>query len=86
MKVVFHTNVDQYKGAFPDNMQVVPRIGECVEVKNVVIGKYRDERLPTRMVVKDVTYTESYVAVELWYRKIDIDLHTLNNTYDKLFQ
>lgn len=70
--IVFRTNVDRYKGAntFPKLMDVIPRIGETVEV--TYKPEFINRGLPTRMQVVDVTYTEFEVVVELWFKAIDI--------------
>ncbi len=47
-------------------------------------GKYySDKKLPTRLEVVDVTWTDKGVVCELWYKKIDVDKANLNGT--KLF-
>jgi hypothetical protein len=33
MKVVFITNIDKYKGKFPNDFKVIPRVGEFVETE-----------------------------------------------------
>jgi len=61
MKVVFCTNIDIYKGKFPKNYPVIPRIGEFV--------KTTDKTLPfDKLQVVNVTYDELGESVE-------VDLH-----------
>jgi hypothetical protein len=75
MKIVFSTNLDAYKVSwFPDDLPFVPRIGEKVAVIESVLYHLKSQKLPTRLEVVDVTYTEQFVAVELWYNKTDKEL------------
>lgn len=41
--------------------------------------KFLDKRLPIKLEVVDVTYTDDTVDVELWYRKTDVEMAKLNN-------
>ena len=34
MKIVFQTAIDKFKGKFPEDFTVIPRIGEFVKVVN----------------------------------------------------
>ena len=72
MRIIFKTNLDNYQtNCFPDNLPFVPRIGEKVSVTNVFIQYFRDKKLPTRLEVVDVTYTDQFVTCELWYNDTD---------------
>ena len=72
MKVFFKTNIDAYKSNwFPENLQLVPHIGEFVRVKNCYINHLQSQKLPTRLEVKNVEYTEDYVICDLWYNSTD---------------
>jgi hypothetical protein len=72
MKVIFTTNLDKYKnGYFPKNLSVVPRKGEMVSVNQEHIFFFKDNMLPTRLEVVQVTYFENQVVCELWYNQTD---------------
>lgn len=73
MKVVFKTNLDNYKtNCFPQNLTFPPRKGDKVLV-NEAFGKYyADKKLPLRLEVVDVIWTEAGVICELWYTEIDV--------------
>lgn len=60
MKIVFQTEIDKFKGKFPDDFAVIPRIGEFVKVVNAY-------QLPfDKLQVVDVTYYHhNLVVVEL---------------------
>jgi hypothetical protein len=74
MKVVFRTNVDHYKtNCWPENLTIPPRIGEHVLVTEVFEQYYIGKRLPTKMKVHDVLWTNKGVICELVYRDIDIE-------------
>ena len=84
MKVVFRTNVDHYqKPCFPINLDAVPRKGDDVAVTGAYKSYYESQKLPTVMEVVNVTWGESGVICELWYKKIDIEYAKLSNI--KLF-
>ena len=73
MKVTFFTNIDHYKtNCFPENITIPPRIGETVLVKVVFAMYYSQIKLPTRLEIIDVIWTDQGVICELWYKKIDI--------------
>lgn len=75
MKVIFKTNIDAYKSSwFPENLQFVPRIGEFVKVKNSYVNHLQSQKLPSRLEVKNVEYTEDYVVCDLWYNSTDKQL------------
>lgn len=73
MLVIFKTNIDHYKtNCFPKNLVIPPRIGETVSVTDTFESHFRDKRLPTRLEVVDVIWTEDGVVCELWYKEIDV--------------
>lgn len=80
IRVLFHTNVDAYKkDCWPKYLQVVPRVGEFINVRHNFKSYFRDQTLPTRMEVVSVTYDESddktqTAFVELWYNSTDKQL------------
>jgi hypothetical protein len=79
MKVVFITNIDYYKtNCFPENIQIPPRIGETVLVTEVFADYYANKKLPIRLEVVDVNWTDKGVVCELWYRKIDVEAAKLS--------
>ena len=79
MKVVFKTNIDHYQtNCFPMNLEIPPRIGETVLVTEVFVDYYAKQKLPIRMEVVDVTWTEKGVVCELWYKKIDVEASKLS--------
>jgi len=58
MKVVFRTNIDNYRcGCFPEEITTPPRIGEKVQVKDAMLSHFQMKSLPTVLEVVDVTYT-----------------------------
>jgi len=62
MKIVFKTNIDKYKGKFPSDFTIIPRVGEFVGVDK----PYHNHTLPfDSLEVKRVTYRSDYVEVEL---------------------
>ena len=73
MRIIFRTNVDKYQmNIWPTNLIMVPRIGEMVMVNKVYRDQYQRLRLPTRMVVSNVIWSEDEVVCELWYHENDI--------------
>jgi len=79
MKVIFQTNIDHYQtNCFPSNIDTPPRIGETVLVTEVFRTYYAEKRLPTRLEVVDVTWTDKGVLCELWYKKIDVEASKLS--------
>lgn len=71
---MFRTNIDLYKtNCWPTNLEIPPRIGETVLVVESFGKYYAQQKLPTRMEVVDVTWTERGVVCELWYKKIDTE-------------
>ena len=75
MKVLFRTNIDNYQtNCFPENLPFVPRIGEKVMVTNVFAQYFRDNKLPIRLEVVEVTYTDQGVICELWYNEQDMKI------------
>lgn len=74
MKVVFKTNIDHYKtNCFPENINIPPRIGETVLVTEVFMDYFSKQKLPVRLEVVDVIWTEKGVLCELFYKNIDIE-------------
>lgn len=79
MKVILKTNVDAYKrNCFPTNLEMPPRIGESVMVVEGFVNHFYNQKLPTRMEVVDVTWTESGVICDLWYKKVDVEAAKLS--------
>lgn len=80
MSIKFHTNLDKYKtNCWPENLTFVPHKGEFVNVVRVFEQYYRDKKLPTRLEVVSVTYTELGVVCELWYNKQDVEIAKSQN-------
>lgn len=74
MKVIFKTNVDHYKtNCFPTNLEIPPRIGETILVSEVFFDYYQKQKLPVKMEVVDVIWSDKGVVCELWYKKIDVE-------------
>lgn len=75
MKIVFTTNIDAYneKNCFPHDfpLTMIPRNGDMVEVKGDLHSYYRGLKLPIRLEVTRVTWTETMVICELWYNEAD---------------
>lgn len=86
VKIVFHTNVDDYGiVCWPKYTNIIPRIGETVYVDDQMKDYYRNKKLPIRMEVVDISYSEkkdslytgytneyyTLVEVELWYKDVD---------------
>jgi hypothetical protein len=87
MKVIFTTNLDKYKGAFLNriDLPVIPRIGECVLIKDSLQSHFRQIKLPIKLKVTNVTYNvhtetelDQHVIVELWYDQTDLELMKLS--------
>ncbi len=79
MKVIFKTNVDHYRtNCFPTNIEIPPRIGETVLVTEVFSDYYGKQKLPLRMEVVDVIWTDKGVICELWYKKNDVEAAKLS--------
>jgi hypothetical protein len=88
MKLLFKTNLDKYQNAFFNRLDsaIIPRIGEYVEIITSLKSTFRDEKLPTRLKVVNVTYTlhtsltnDQYVTIELWYDETDLKAMKLSN-------
>ena len=75
MKVVFKTNIDAYseKSCFPTNftLEMIPRKGDMVEIITSFVSYYRERKLPLRLEVTRVTWSETMVVCELWYNDTD---------------
>lgn len=74
MRIIFSTALDKYPtNRFPTYLAIPPRIGESVEVLDLFKPIYIKDKLPTRLVVVDVTWTSDYnVVCELWYKETDV--------------
>lgn len=80
MKIKFSTNIDSYKtNCFPENLTFVPRIGESVYVIKAFSAYFSNRKLPLRLKVIDVIYTELGVICELHYHETDIKIAKINN-------
>jgi len=79
MKVKLHTNVDRYNEyqCWPE-LSFPPRIGEIVEVRNTFVSHFRNQKLPTRMEVIQVTHSEFGILCDLWFTEIDIKIMKQN--------
>ena len=74
MKVIFKTNIDHYQtNCFPTNLVIPPRIGETVLVTEGFANYYAKQKLPIRMEIVDVIWTDKGVICELWYKNIDVE-------------
>ena len=75
MKVIFTTNIDAYneKRCFPDDFtpEMIPRKGDMVQVRAGFASYYQDKKLPVRLEVTRVTWSETTVVCELWYNETD---------------
>ena len=79
MKVVFKTNLDNYKtNCFPENLTQSPQKGDKVLVNEVFVKYFADKKLPLSLEVVDVIWTEVGVVCELWYSANDITSAKLN--------
>lgn len=75
MKVIFKTNLDRYPNdVFPNNLDDVPRIGDCVQVTSAYIANYSASKRPTKLEVVSVTWTEKNAICELWYSELDVKI------------
>lgn len=73
MRVVFKTNIDHYKtNCFPENITIPPRKGETVLVVEAFGDYYAKKRLPLKLEVVDVIWTDKGIICELWYKENDI--------------
>jgi hypothetical protein len=77
MHIRFHTNLDHYrlyKNAWPIlPVGIVPRIGEYVQLGKDFQNHFLNRGLPIELIVTNVTYCETEILVELWYKQIDAD-------------
>jgi len=80
MKITVHTNIDRYKkySVFPEYLSQVPRIGDTILVTEIFKKYFIDQKLPLRLEVVDVIWSEHGVTCELYYKKIDIDIAKQN--------
>lgn len=82
MNILFRTNIDHYKkNCFPTNFKMPPRIGESVSVIDIFIDSFTKRKLPTRLEVVDVIWSENSIICELWYKSSDFDV--LNSSLNK---
>ena len=73
MKVIFITNLDNYQtNCFAENLTIPPRVGEKVMVTEVFGSYFTSKKLPVKLEVVDVTWTDKGALCELWYSEIDI--------------
>jgi hypothetical protein len=80
MKIIFKTNLDMYQtNCFPNNLEIPPRIGDTVLITEPFLDYYAKQKLPLRMEVVDVLWSEKGVICELWYKKIDVEAAKLSN-------
>lgn len=80
MTVKFRTNLDAYQtNCFPENLTIPPRIGEKVSVTEGFGSYFTNRKLPTKLEVVDVTWTDKGVVCELWYSEIDVKIAKQNN-------
>ena len=80
MKVIFRTNLDNYQtNCFPENLTTPPRVGEKVMVTEVFGSYFTSKKLPVKLEVVDVTWTDKGVLCELWYSEIDVKTAKQNN-------
>jgi len=79
MKVIFRTNLDNYQtNCFPENLEAAPRVGDKVMVTEVFGSYFTGKKLPVKLEVVDVVWTDKGVLCELWYSKIDVETAKLN--------
>lgn len=72
IKVIFKTNIDHYRtNCFPENLPIPPRIGEKVLVLDSFLSYFEGKKLPLRLEVVDVNWTDKGVVCELWYNEHD---------------
>ncbi len=72
MKVAFKTNIDAYKmGCFPDNITQAPCKGDKVYVTEAFLLYFDQKKLPIRLEVVSVSWTEHGVICDLWYNDTD---------------
>ncbi len=83
MKVIFHTNIDAYRGVkWPEFTDHVPRKGEIIELEyQPKTGS--GHKCPPRLEVAAVRYCQdpnvnngkTYARVELWFNETDFKLY-----------
>lgn len=79
MNVIFKSNLDNYQtNCFPLNLTIPPRIGETVLVTKIFEQRFKEMKLPTRLKVIDVIWSEKNIVCELWYKQIDVDIAEQN--------
>ena len=81
MSIVIKTNLDRYKDhMFPQNLSIVPRIGERVEIVRSCQPALKYP-YPISLEVVSVTHTEKNIEVDVWYDKSTHD-HLLAMKFD----
>lgn len=79
MKIRFRTNLDHYqRTCFPENLTIPPRKGDKIMVNKEFVDYYRDKKLPIRLEVVDVTWSEDGIICELWYNETDHKIAALS--------
>ena len=87
MKVIFKTNIDAYneRQPFPNHFTEVPRKGDKILVRSIYETVYRNLKLPIRLEVVDVSWSEvtgdslgtlneTVIICELWYNELDLKI------------
>lgn len=79
MKIKLHTNVDRYNEypCWPE-LSFPPRVGEIVEVLDTFVSHFRNQKMPTRMEVTQVTHSEFGIRCELWFTATDVQAMSQN--------
>ena len=73
MRIECRTNLDWYKGiSFPE-LTFVPRKTEFVSVAEKYVYFCIQNKIPTTLQVKNVTYESDVVVIELWYSERDTE-------------
>jgi len=73
MKVKFRTNLDNYQtNCFPVNLTIPPQRGDKVLVNISFRDYFLNKKLPIRLEVVDVIWSEHEVICELWYIEQDL--------------
>lgn len=86
MKILFSTNLDWYMGISWPVLDVVPHKGEYVHVHSGSEKFCEHNKIPKILEVVQVTYTNEYIRVELWYGKIDVDSANLSGKLSHLYK
>ena len=79
MVVKFLTNINNYQtNCLPDNLTIPPRKGEKVLVIEAFSSHFANKKLPLRLEVVDVIWTDKGVVCELHYCDIDVRIAKSN--------